>query len=102
MAVEYEWDIETLDQYGDIIDHDFADKLSSGIIKFDEIDTDNQVLVLVRNLWSTDGSLDRSWAYCRKGDDGKFYLPNTFKDSYDRYECDVPKRFINELEKAQR
>ncbi len=86
----YEWDLEAVDEHGDIIDHDFRDK-------FPGLPTeDNVSLVLVRNVgegYRSDPTsfdlIDRAWAYVK---DGK--LPAEF-DSGDL----VPKRFHRELQK---
>lgn len=83
---KYEWDIETIDSDGDIIDHNHADKLSS----YKEIDG---VLVLVRDVGNKiDGVIDRSWAYVL----GK-KLPEYFTDSYESRVAKVPARFHLEL-----
>lgn len=87
----YEWDIETLDEHGDIQDHAFAECLSN--LRPPE---DNQRLVLVRDIIETDkddpnpfGSVVcRDWAYVKDG-----ALPVYFEDT-DRK---VPGRFHTEL-----
>jgi hypothetical protein len=75
----YEWDIETTDDHGDVIDHNFADKLKD----FPEIDGD---LVLVKYT----NSGDRSWAYFTDE------IPTHFENAYGRNTGKVPKRFIEE------
>ena len=91
--VVYEWDLETSDEYGDIIDHLHSDKCPG-------LPTDENVqLVLVRDTgtgWSDNPDHfeqdDRSWAYVKDG-----ALPVEF-DSGDI----VPKRFHEELKKTTR
>jgi hypothetical protein len=82
--LDYEWDIEILDEYDDIIDHDFQDK-------FPGPQTDDKhVVVLVksyaRGLSGMEHSFsitDRTWAYMKGGE-----LPEEFDDG-----SRVPKRF---------
>jgi len=83
--IEYEWGFESVDEYGDIIDHDFRDD-------FPGLPTEPNIkLVLVRNElrgWSDDFDMScdldhRAWAYV---EDGK--LPETFDDGYP-----IPKKF---------
>jgi len=84
----YEWDYESVDEHGDIIDHNFFDE-------FPGLPAEPNVqLVLVRNVargYKSDPlSFDleeRSWAYVV---DGK--LPVEFDDGYP-----VPKRFFKHL-----
>jgi hypothetical protein len=81
---EYEWDHESYDEFGDIIDHDFSDK-------YPGIPTeDNVELVLVKNvargLAGEEYSFmldDRAWAYVVDG-----ALPEQFTDG-----SKVPVRF---------
>lgn len=85
MNVRYEWDIETLDEYGDIIDHDFKEHytdLLGVIIK------SNQVLVLIRDYYK-EGSIYRQWAYVENNK-----LPDTFTEG-----AKVPHKFHKELVK---
>ena len=90
--VHYEWDIESVDDYGDIIDHDFNDKCP-GLPR-----EANERLVLVRNVaeglsdeWDASAHIvDRSWAYVEDG-----ALPERFDDG-----TPVPVRFFTELAKA--
>jgi hypothetical protein len=81
----YEWDIETTDECGDIIDHHFADKLKD----LSEIGGD---LVLVKDNYY--GS--KSWAYFNDG------IPTHFEDAFGRNAGKVPKRFIKEYEKVNK
>lgn len=82
----YEWDIESYDKHGDIIDHDFSDDFP-GLP-----DDENQSLVLVRNEYVGPSGPDfeqvadldhRAWAYVEGGK-----LPPEFCDGYK-----VPQRF---------
>ena len=84
--VFYEWDWETVED-GDVVNHNFADKLS----EFHDCDKSDE-LVLVRDDF-TDRGLDRTWAYVK---DDK--LPEYFQDAYQRDETRVPKRFYKEFE----
>lgn len=90
--LDYEWDIEHLDRFGDIIDHEFVDKYP-GTRDFDET---GQVVVLVksyaRGLSGREDSFfieDRTWAYI---DNGK--LPEEFEDG-----TRVPVRFHAEVKR---
>jgi len=57
----YEWDLETFDEDGDIVDHSFADKLTGH--KLSDIDEHTR-LVLVRDTCDKVGSVElREWAY---------------------------------------
>lgn len=88
----YEWDYESTDEHGDILDHMFFDDCP-GLP-----DDDNIELVLVRNElkgypddFENSCDLDhRAWAYVK---DGK--LPEEFDDGYR-----IPQRFHKELAKA--
>jgi hypothetical protein len=83
----YEWDLEHLNEDGDIEDHDFADKLED-LPKDEKGD-----LVLVRDVFIFEGLCDRTWAYVENDT-----LPEYFKDSYG-VECEkVPKRFHEEFQ----
>jgi hypothetical protein len=89
MKVAYEWCYEVTDEHGDIIDSNFADKLS----EFSK--NEEGELLLVRNEGDEiNGVEDRQWAYVK---DGK--LPFKFSDARNvEIEIDVPKRFFKELE----
>ena len=86
--LDYECDIEMLDEFDDIIDHDFQDKYPG--VQAD----DKNVVVLVksyaRGLSGDEYSFfieDRTWAYLK---DGK--MPEEFDDG-----SRVPKRFHKEV-----
>lgn len=90
MKTTYEWDYETVDENGDIVDHNHADQLS----KFTDGDKTN-TLVLVRDVESENNGLeDRTWAYVK---DGK--LPEYFSDARGALVYKVPQRFHAELKK---
>ena len=82
---DYEWDFESLDEHGDIIDHDFNET-------FPGLPTDANVnLVLVKSIaegYNSDPASfdckDRTWAYVKDG-----VLPAQFDDG-----SPVPKRFF--------
>lgn len=89
IKVQYEWDYETVDENGDVIDHCHNRKLS-GFYPQDITDT----LVLVRDTCEVEGGefwgvLDRTHAYVENGE-----LPDYFDDGYP-----VPKRFHAELKR---
>jgi len=86
--IAYEWCFETVDD-GDIIDSNFADKLSD-FTDSDKTDT----LCLVRNEGDEiNGLEDRLWAYVK---DGK--LPEFFEDGRGKdVDVKVPLKFKNEL-----
>ena len=87
--VIYEWCYETIDEYGDIIDNDHADKLS----EFNE-ERKTEQLCLVQNIGDDDNGLDdRHWAYVK---DGK--LPEFFADAMGEFTgYKVPQKFHAEL-----
>lgn len=67
--VLYEWDYETTDDDGDIIDHNHADKLSD----FSESDK-TETLVLIRDEGNADAGLTgRLWAYVIDGKLPEFF-----------------------------
>lgn len=89
MIVIYEWDIETTDEHGDIIDHSFSDKLKDLYAPVGS----NKHLVLVRNVYNKYVDLvDRNWAYVKEGG-----LPEYFSDAYGRNTHKVPKKYHREL-----
>lgn len=95
-TVDYEWDVEVLDEHGDIEDHHFH--VSAMDMVKEHTENPQSDMVLVRSVGNNDdGVVDRLWAYVK---DGK--LPEYFEDSNRRdtgYR--VPKRFHEELRKAQ-
>lgn len=85
MKATYEWDIETTDEHGDIIDHNHADELKD----YTERELKSGNLVLVR-----DDDYSRGWADVEKGK-----LPEYVTDAYGRNIVKVPQKFHNELKK---
>jgi hypothetical protein len=66
----YEWDVETIDQYGDVQDHNHANHLSDLCHSL----ASDEELVLVYNTGNDlDGVEDRQWAYVSDG-----VLPDEF------------------------
>lgn len=82
MTVAYEWDVELVDEHGDIENHDFLVSLTGlGTL------TPNEMLVLVR-----DDAKGRSWAYAEDG-----ILPVKFEDAYGNETANVPQRYRKEF-----
>lgn len=105
MSVYYEWDIEEIDEFEDIIDHDFqyalADFYSEQLGSL--ANESRYRLVLVRNVYAQDDEgdlIDRDWAYAERGDDGLLRMPGRFGDYGNG--AKVPKRFHEELAKWQK
>ena len=90
MGVEYEWDVETVDEDGDVLDHELTSKLSPRFLA--RLEQPGTRLVLVRDVWGFGGVESRGWAYV---EDGK--LPGRFENACGSWEADVPKRFHAEL-----
>jgi len=81
LSTSYEWDIEEIDEFGDVEEHNFRSKLKDLL----EIKGD---LVLVRTTGSeANGVDDRQWAYVENGE-----LPETFSDG-----AKIPEKFRKEL-----
>lgn len=93
--INYEWDVEDTNIYGDVIDHNHRDALSdyhpSDFDLMEEEDARSCSLVLVR-----DDDNGRSWAYV---EDGK--LPTHFSDAYGNDIAKVPQRFHQELKNSK-
>ncbi len=83
-TLAYEWDIETVDKFGDIQDHCHAERLNELKKKLEP----NESLVLVVDQWNDEGLIERQWAYVENGD-----LPDEFDGGYK-----IPKRFRKELD----
>ena len=91
----YEWDLEEIDEYGDVIDHHHADKLSEFPLDFDP---ESYVLVLVRDSGcEADGLDDRQWAYTALDDNLDWILPSHFDGGNL-----VPKKYHAELARWQK
>lgn len=92
MTVYYEWDVEEVDQFGDVIDHNHFDSYVDALGCFNRLseelsDDMTYEIVLVRN-----GDNERSWAYLENGE-----LPESFEDAYGVETAKVPKRFVKEI-----
>lgn len=89
MKVAYEWCYELTDEHGDIVNNNFADKLS------DFSNKEEGELVLIINYGDEiNGISDRYWA---RVTDSK--LPLKFSDAGNQeIDINVPKRFFKELE----
>lgn len=84
----YEWDYETVDEHGDVIDHNHRSRLW----QFNDADKTDW-LVLVRDEGDEANGLEnRSWAYVKEG-----ILPKYFQDADNHNTAKVPKRFHEEL-----
>lgn len=90
--VHYEWDVETMDEHGDVLDHFHCDTAEKALDELDEATAQEpRQLVLVRDEGNEeDGITNRTWAYVKDGQ-----LPIYFQD-----ENFVPVRFHKELQKA--
>lgn len=87
-TIHYEWDYETVDENGDITDHNHADSLS----RFTEQDRTG-TLVLIRDCGNENAGLkDRTWAYVKDG-----LLSYHFCDSSGNPMHKVPQRFHDEF-----
>lgn len=110
MAVYYEWDVEEYyvrdckDAYGsyesgEIKDHDYHETAFEAIISSLKSTGDENTayrLSLVRVVGSDwEGETDRGWAYIND-----MKLPKVFLDGCDRWFSDVPKKCVQEWEKA--
>jgi len=83
MTTTYEWDIETIDEAGDIVDHSHSTKVPTEALK------PNQELVLVKDVHNRQGELqDRAWAYVVAGK-----LPVAFQNALGDYVGKVPLAF---------
>jgi hypothetical protein len=90
--INYEWDIETADEFGDVEDHDASEKLRPYHLDLEP----TQKLVLVCDNWEG-GWMYRSWAYVED-----FKLPEFLVDAYGTEARRVPQRFHKELAKSLR
>lgn len=83
--VEYEWDIETTDEYGDVVDHDFDRDFPGYPVRDNHHPPGEKHVVLIRYQFAPDGITQDSkgYAYIRNG-----RLADYFDDGYN-----VPARF---------
>jgi hypothetical protein len=99
-SVSYEWDSEQIDEHGDVIDHNFSDKLSGQCL--DDFhpgrhEIEGNDLALVRLFRDEDwGVEDKEWAYPFKMN-GKFLLPDYFDGG-----TKVPKFLHQEIARWQK
>lgn len=92
-TIRYEWDIETWDEHGDILDHSHSDKCP-GVPK-----RENRKLVLVRDTGNeVRGVIHRVWAYVKDGQLPKYFERASGHSSF----IAVPKRYHLELESTKR
>jgi len=92
----YEWDVETVDEHGDIEDHNHSDEINRHCVDAAIDETGRTRLVLVRDEFNKDDELiDRQWAYVVDGT-----LPEYFEDAYQRPMSKVPQRYHRELAEA--
>lgn len=97
MKVKYEWDVEELDEHGDIINHNHTESYEEAVgwaksLKAEGVRVE---LALVRDIVEEDGNVvSRSWTYA----DEEFRLGQAcgFLSASGSYVCLVPKRFIKE------
>lgn len=87
IEISYEWDVETVDEHGDIIDHQHSDTLED-LLPLEE----NQELVLVRDRYVGHDLVSRQWAYVSDGE-----LPEYFSYSDGNHGTKVPQKFHREL-----
>lgn len=94
MSVYYEWCVEVVDQYDDIVDCYHSDSLAQAMEWAADGDEEYQYQIcLVRTEETFCG--DRAWAYLT--DDGR--LPERFADAFGHDTTKVPQRFHRETER---
>ena len=94
MPAEYEWDIETYDEHGDI-DHDHRSELSRypAAVLAEALSRGSlSRLVLVRDVPRAWGHISRTWAYVEDG-----ALPDYFSSDRGETGTRVPRRYKREL-----
>lgn len=91
MRIDYEWDIETTDFHGDIVDHDYDTSVKALAARHPLTATESIVLVV---SWGDEcsGVIDREWAYAVAGVAGGWTLPVEFDGGHK-----VPKKFHAQL-----
>jgi len=94
----YEWDFETVDEHGDVEDHQWWNTLKRNpYARPDDINCTTKPLCLIRDVGSEgEGLIDRSWAYVTRDNDGLLVLPE-YTDSDDK----VPMKYHAELKAWQ-
>ena len=83
-TIVYEWDVETIDAWGDVVDHDHYDTFREA--RSAARQTPGTVIALVR-----DDRHGRSWAYMTATG-----LEANFRDAYGHIVAPVPQRFQRE------
>ena len=100
--IHYEWTAETLDEFEDITDNDFAESYEEIARRAIAKINSGAALIrvgLVRNQGTeADGVQDREWAYI--DDAGK--LPDHFETAGGGKGAKVPKKFHREIERTQK
>ncbi len=91
VRINYEWDIETTDVHGDIVDHDHDSSIRSLMDRHTLAEGESIVLVVSWGDEST-GIIDREWAYAVAGVAGGWTLPVEFDGGHK-----VPKKFHAQL-----
>lgn len=85
--VNYEWDIEKLDEESrDVLDHNHADFLRE-LPSFNKLHLNTEVPVLVKDIWEDDGELTVRAHWYPLESDVPLFSDGTF----------VPKRFLKEF-----
>lgn len=102
MAIHYEWDVETVELYGEceeVVDHFHQPSYRAAQVNKRALEKNDPSMrydiVLVRDEESRGGS--RTWAYLRE--DGT--LPQTFEDASGNPATTVPKNFHIEVARCK-
>jgi len=91
--INYEWDVETVDEHGDIQDHQHGDlDYLLSVFGFEILSGEGSTrLVLIRNKENdSDGLTNRQWAYVENSQlpetfDGGATIPATIKKQFNKY-----------------
>lgn len=94
MSVIYEWCVEVVDGYDDIVDNYFADSLTQAMEWAADGDGEYKHQICLVRTEDT-FMADRAWAYLT--DDGR--LPEFFSDAFGHDTTKVPQRFHRETER---
>lgn len=86
--IEYEWDVEELDECGEILDHVFCRSYRAAMAHAATVP--RCAVALVRTEWGPHGVEDREWAYFKDG------RTHGFGDSMGTIVRQVPQRFLKE------
>lgn len=99
MTIYYEWDVEELDESGDIVDHNHCGSYAGclNVLKRDPEPGITRRVVLIRDNDCT-RSGQRSWAYMKSD----WILPPMFTDANGISVAAVPSRFIVEILSTQK